>query len=64
MYCLRVFIVVLQELFTTVFTLIGHCVSELGHLSSYRNVWPEAVYCCFKRTTLFTEVFTYLYDQS
>ena len=30
------------------FILIGHCVSELhGHLCPYRNVWPEAVYCCF-----------------
>ena len=35
--------------------LIGSCVSELrGHLCPYRNVWPEAVYCCFTRTTLFT----------
>ena len=23
-----------------------------------RNVWPEAVYCCFTRTTLFTIMFT------
>ena len=38
------------------FVLIGCCVSELhGHLCPYRNVWPEAVYCCFTRTTLFTE---------
>ena len=22
----------------------------------YRNVWPEAVYCCSTRTTLFTKV--------
>ena len=29
----------------------------------HRNVWPEAVYCCFTRTTLFTELFTCLYDQ-
>ena len=27
-------------------------------------VLPEAVYCCFTRTTLFTELFTCLYDQS
>ena len=46
------------------FILIG-CVSELcGHLCPYRNVWPEAVYCCFTRTTLFTKLFTCLYDQS
>ena len=65
MYCLRLFIVVLQELnCTTMFTviivvyslpnfvLIGCCVSELhGHLCPYRNVWSEAVYCCFTRTT-------------
>ena len=38
------------------FILIGCCVSELH--GPYRNVWPEAVYCCFKRTTLFTELFT------
>ena len=31
------------------FVLIGCCMSELhGHLCRpYRNVWPEAVYCCF-----------------
>ena len=30
------------------FTLIGFCVSELhGYLYPYRNVWSEAVYCCF-----------------
>ena len=37
------------------FVLIGCCVNELrGHVCPYRNVWPEAVYCCFTRTTLFT----------
>ena len=47
------------------FILIGCCMSELhGHLSPYRNVLPEAVYCCFTRTTLFTELFTCLYDHS
>ena len=73
MYCLRLFIVVLQELhsmFTVIivvcllkricmpsFVLIGCCVSELhGHLCPYRNVLPEAVYCCFTRTTLFTNM--------
>ena len=59
MYCLRVFIVVLQD-FTTMFTmiilvytmkciprfiLICFCVSELhAHLYPYHIVWPEAVY--------------------
>ena len=42
------------------FILIGCCMSELhGHLCPYCNVLPEAVYCCFTRTTLFT----CLYDQ-
>ena len=37
------------------FILIGCCVSELhDNLCPYCNVWPEAVYCCFTRTTLFT----------
>ena len=26
----------------------------------YRNVWPEAVYCCFTRTTSFTILFIYI----
>ena len=47
------------------FVLIGCCVSELhGHICPYHNVWPEAVYCCFTRTTLFTELLTCFYDQS
>ena len=41
------------------------CVSELhGHLCAHCNVWPEAVYCCFTRITLFIKLFTCLYDQS
>ena len=32
-------------------------VSDLrGHLCPYRNVLPEAVCCCFTRTTLFTNM--------
>ena len=69
MYCLRPFIVVLQELHCLLqclqlllksmcipsFILIGCCVSELhDNICPYRNVWPEAVYRCFTRTTLFT----------
>ena len=47
------------------FVLIGFCMSELhGHLCPYSNVLPEAVYCCFTRTTLFSKLFTCLYDQS
>ena len=39
------------------FVLIGYCVSVLhGRICPYRNVWPEAVYCCFTRTTLFTNI--------
>ena len=44
--------------------LIGCCVIELyAKLCPHHNVWPEIVYCCFTRTTLFTELFTYLYDR-
>ena len=40
------------------FLLIGCCVGELhGHICPYRNVWPEAVYCRFTRTTLFIFIF-------
>ena len=36
------------------FVLIVCRVNELlGHLGPYRDVWPEAVYCCITRTTLF-----------
>ena len=35
--------------------LIDCCVSELhAKLCPHHNVWPEIVYCCFTRTTLFT----------
>ena len=80
MHCLSMFIVVLQELHylqqclllllwcvhvfmcVSSFIVIGYCVSELhGH---YCNVLPEAIYCCFTRTTLFTKFFTCLYNQS
>ena len=60
MYCLRLFIVYKNYIvyynvycyYCGVFIekhthtkLIGCCVSELhGHICSYRNVWPEAVY--------------------
>ena len=44
------------------FVLIGCCVSKLhGHLCPYRNVWPEAVCCCFTRTTLFIKILVCLY---
>ena len=74
MYCLRLLTVVYYNVYCYYFgvfmcipsfILIGYCVSELhGHIRPYHNVWPEAVYCCFARTTLFTELFTCFYDQS
>ena len=75
MHCLRLFIFFTRTtLFTTMltviivvcslkrmcipsFVLIGYC----RHIYPYRNVWPEAIYCSFTRTTLFT---TCLYNQS
>ena len=42
-----------------VYTKFGLSVSELhAHPCPYRNVWPEAVYCCVTRTTLFTETYS------
>ena len=58
-------IISLKSMCVPSFIVISYRVSELhGHICPYRNVLPEAVYCCFTRTTLFTELFTYLYDQS
>ena len=71
MHCLSMFIVVLHYVYCYycgvfiekyVCTKFGYCVSELH--GRYCNVLPEAVYCCFTRTTLFTKFFTYFYDQS
>ena len=79
MYCLRLFIVVLQELHCLLqcLLLLLWCVhwkvcvyqvsswlvvvwvSYMAILCPYRNVWPEAVYCCFTRTTLFTKHLTW-----
>ena len=64
-YMFTVIIVVcsLKSMCVPSFIIIGCCLSELhGHLCPYHNVWPEAV--CFTRTTLFTKLFTCLYDQS
>ena len=45
--------------------LIDCFVSELhAKLCPHRNVWPEIVYFCFTRTTLFTELFYMFFDQS
>ena len=55
----------LKSMCIPIFVLISCFVSELhGHICPYHNVWPEAVYCCFTRTTLFTELFTCFYDRS
>ena len=52
MFTVIIVVCSLKSMCTPSFVLIGCCVSELrGHLCSYRNVWPEAVYCCFTRTT-------------
>ena len=75
MYCLRLFIVVLRELhclpmFTVIIVVCllkrMFCLDWLlrklhGHLCPYRNVLPEAVCCCFARTTLFTKILVCLY---
>ena len=64
-YCMFTVIIVvcsLKSMCVPSFIVIGHCLSELyGHLCPYRNVWPEAVYCCFTRTTLFTKFLVCLY---
>ena len=58
-YCYRCG--VFTEKYVCIPNLIGCCVSELcGHLCPYPNVRPEAVYCCFTRTILFTK-FWYVY---
>ena len=50
--------VFIETMCTPIFVLIGCCLSELhGHLCPYRNVLPEAAYCCITQTTC-------LYDQS
>ena len=58
-------IIIIEEYVCTKFhCVICYCVSELhGHICRYCNVLPEAVYCCFTRTTLFTKLFACLYDQ-
>ena len=69
---MRLFLVVLQELHRLLrclqllllfsrcmpsFVLIGCCVNELhGHLCPYRNVFTEAVYCCFTRITFLYQI--------
>ena len=59
MFTVIVVVCSLKSMCISSFVLIGCCVSELhGHLCPYRNVLPKAVYCCFTRTTLFTETYS------
>ena len=56
MFTVIIVVCLLKRMCMPSFVLIGCCVSELhGHLCPYRNVLPEAVYCCFT-TTLFTNM--------
>ena len=69
-YGLRLFIVVLQELYCLLSCLHVCMIRVRGwyHITSFltlhllvseiANVLPEAVYCCFTRTALFTTMFT------
>ena len=67
MYGLRLFIVVLQEVYCLLNCLHVCMIRPITsqsfvtlHLlvSEIANVLPEAVYCCFTRTTLLTTMFT------
>ena len=54
-YNVIIMVCLLKTMCIPSFILIGCCVGELhDNLCPYRNVWPEAVYHCFTRTTLFT----------
>ena len=65
MFTVVIVVYALKSICIQSFILIGGCVSELhGHLCPHRNVLPEAVYCCFTRTALFTKLFTCFYDQN
>ena len=61
MYCLRLFIIVLQELYCLQ-NCLHVCMIRVYHItkfcySGFCNTLPEAVYCCSTRTTLFSELF-------
>ena len=67
MFTVIIVVCSLKSMCVPSFIVVGYGVSELhGHtcICPHRNVLSEGVYCCFTRTTLFTELFTYLYDQS
>ena len=68
---LRLFIVVLQELHclpnclhVCMIRVRGTSVALVSEIATNISGLPEAVYCCFTRTTLFTDLFTCFYDQS
>ena len=64
MFTVIIVVCSLKSMCVPSFILIGCCVNELhGHLCAHCNVWPEAVYCCFTRTTLFIKLFTCLYEK-
>ena len=55
MFAVIIMVCLLKTMCIPTLILIGCFVSELhDNLCPYRNVWPEAAYCCFTRTTLFT----------
>ena len=62
----KVFLVCsLNGMYIPRFVLNGCCVSELhAYLCPHCNLRPDAVYCCFTRTALFTKLFICLYDLS
>ena len=62
MFTVIIVVCSLKSMCVPSFIVIGYCVSELH--GRYCNILPEAVYCCYTRTTLFTKFFTCLYDQS
>ena len=58
MFTVIIVVYSLKSMCVPSFIVIGYCVSELHGHSPYRNALPEAVYCCFTGTTLFTKLFT------
>ena len=62
MFTVIIVVCSLKSMCVPSFIVIGYCVSELH--GRYCNILPEAVYCCYTRTTLFTKFFTCLYDQN
>ena len=58
MFTVIIVVCLLKRMCIPSFILIGCCVSKLhGHLCPYCNVLPEAVYRCFTRITLFTNMY-------